>query len=47
MEVPCADKKAKYERMYLIPCSYKDYETACKNELPERWLSNYQKLIKS
>lgn len=44
MEVPCADKKAKFERMYLIPCTRKDYETACQGELPERWLSTYQKL---
>lgn len=46
MEVPCADKKAKYERNYLIPCSRKDYETACKDELPERWLTTYRKLEK-
>ncbi|MBO4281835.1 MAG: arginase family protein [Bacteroidales bacterium] len=46
MEVPYADKKAKFERMYLIPCTRKDYETACQGELPERWLSTYQKLEK-
>ncbi len=46
MEVPCADKKSKYERMYLIPCSKEDYETACMDELPERWLKTYQKLEK-
>lgn len=44
MEVPCSDKKSKYERMYLIPCSKEDYETACMDELPERWLKTYQKL---
>lgn len=46
MEVPCTDKKAKYERMYLIPCSEEDYETACRDELPERWLRTSQKLEK-
>ena len=44
MEVPSANKEVKYERMYLIPCNAKDYETACRNELPERWLAAYQKL---
>lgn len=44
MEVPSTGKKSKYERMYLIPCTPKDYETACRNELPERWLTNFQKL---
>ena len=44
MEVPSTNKKAKYERMYLIPCNKKDYEIACRNELPERWLANFQKL---
>lgn len=46
MEVPCRDKKTKFERMYLIPCSKEDYETACMDELPERWLKTYQKLEK-
>ncbi|MBO7465460.1 MAG: formimidoylglutamase [Bacteroidales bacterium] len=46
MEVPCADKKSRYERMYLIPCSAEDYQTACRDELPERWLKTYQKLEK-
>ena len=46
MEVPSTDKKAKYERMYLIPCSEEDYETACRDELPERWLRTSQKLEK-
>ncbi|MBO4402890.1 MAG: formimidoylglutamase, partial [Bacteroidales bacterium] len=44
MEVPCTHKKSRYEQMYLIPCSPKDYEAACRNELPERWLANFQKL---
>ncbi len=46
MEVPSADKKAKYERYYLIPCSRRDYDTACHGEIPERWNSTYIKLEK-
>ncbi|MBS1647165.1 MAG: formimidoylglutamase [Bacteroidetes bacterium] len=45
MEVPYPpDKKLKFERHTLIPCSYKDYETACKDEIPDRWWQTYQKL---
>ena len=46
MEVPYpANKKVKYERHHLVPCSYTDYETACKDEMPDRWWQTYQKLI--
>lgn len=46
MEVPYpASKKVKYERHHLVPCSYADYETACKDEMPDRWWQTYQKLI--
>ena len=40
-----ADQRAKYERHYLIPCSYKDYQTACDNDIPDRWWMVYQKLM--
>ncbi len=46
MEVPCPTKlKSKYERHYLVPCSYKDYQTAMKEEIPDRWWQAYQKLM--
>ncbi len=44
MEVPYPSNKAKYERHHLVPCSYKDYETAVNQELPERWWQALQKL---
>ncbi len=45
MEVPYPpDKNLKFERHTLIPCSYKDYEIACKDEIPDRWWQTYQKL---
>ncbi|MEO5946447.1 MAG: formimidoylglutamase, partial [Chitinophagaceae bacterium] len=28
-------EKLKFERHTLVPCSYKDYETACKDEIPD------------
>jgi len=46
MEVNCSkDQRLKYERHYLIPCSLKDYETACDNDVPDRWWQAYQKLM--
>jgi arginase family enzyme len=40
-----SDQKAKYERHYMIPCSYRDYQTACDNDIPDRWWMVYQKLM--
>lgn len=34
-----------YGRNCIIPCSYADYETASRGELPERWISTHAKLI--
>lgn len=46
MEVPVqTNLKSKYERHYLVPCSYQDYQTACKDDIPNRWWQVYQKLM--
>jgi len=46
MEVNCpTNLRHKYERHYLVPCSYKDYLTACENDIPDRWWQVYQKLM--
>jgi arginase family enzyme len=46
MEVPYPiQKKLKFERHCLVPCSYKDYEAATREEVPDRWWQSYQKLI--
>ena len=46
MEVPYpSHEKLKFERHALIPCSIRDYEIACKDEIPDRWWQTYQKLI--
>ena len=45
MEVPYpTSKNAKYERHYLVPCSYSDYEFAINNGMPDRWWQTFQKL---
>lgn len=45
MEIPYPPHKdLKFERHTLIPCSYKDYELAMNNEIPDRWWQTYQKL---
>ncbi|MDD4602740.1 MAG: formimidoylglutamase [Bacteroidales bacterium] len=46
MEIPLPmEQRIKYERHYLVPCSYKDYQTACENDIPDRWWMVYQKLM--
>ncbi len=45
MEIPYPPNKGlKFERHTLLPCSYKDYELAVNNEMPDRWWQTYQKL---
>lgn len=45
MEVPYPSNiSMKYKRHMMVPCTYHDYERACENELPDRWLLTYQKL---
>ncbi len=46
MEIPLPmEQRIKYERHYLVPCSYSDYQTACSNNIPDRWWMVYQKLM--
>jgi arginase family enzyme len=46
LEIPLpAEQRIKYERHYLVPCSYKDYQIACENDIPDRWWMVYQKLM--
>jgi arginase family enzyme len=44
MELPFGDKE-KFGRHQLVPCSFKDYEMACDQELPDRWMKAYTKLV--
>lgn len=46
MEVPCpAGLQTKYDRQFLVPCSYREYQAACQDEIPEKWLQVYQKFL--
>ncbi len=46
MEVPYPiEKKERYERHYLVPCSYKDYEIACQEDIPDRWWQALKKMV--
>jgi arginase family enzyme len=46
LEIPLpAEQRIKYERHYLVPCAYKDYQIACENDIPDRWWMVYQKLM--
>jgi hypothetical protein len=38
------DKRLKFERHYWVPCSYDEYQEACKDEMPDRWWQTFQKL---
>ncbi len=45
MDVPYpVNHQIKYERHHLVPCSYSDYETACNDEMPDKWWKTFQKL---
>ena len=46
LEIPLpAEQRIRYERHYLVPCSYRDYQIACENDIPDRWWMVYQKLM--
>lgn len=45
MEVPYPDGKSRYSRNSIVPCSYSDYQTAARGEVPERYISTLSKLI--
>jgi formiminoglutamase len=45
MEVPYSNGFQKYSRNSIVPCSYNDYQTAIKGEVPERYISTLAKLI--
>jgi formiminoglutamase len=44
MEVSQAQLGAKYARNTIVPCSYSDYQTATKGELPERYINALSKM---
>jgi formiminoglutamase len=45
IEVPYPNGRERYARNCIAPCSYSDYQTAVKGEIPERYISTLAKLI--
>jgi formiminoglutamase len=45
MEIPYAGGIEKYSRNSIVPCSYSDYQTAVKGEVPDRYISTLAKLL--
>lgn len=45
MEVPYPNGRERYARNSIVPCSYSDYQTAIKGEVPERYINTLAKLI--
>lgn len=45
MEVPYPKERNKQKGSYIVPCSYNDYQLALKDEIPDRWMRAYQKLL--
>jgi len=44
MEVPLGDRQRNQKKTQIIPCSYSDYQMACREEIPERWMKAQAKL---
>lgn len=44
MEVPVVNTKRNQKKFHIVPCSYNDYQLACSEEVPERWMKTYAKL---
>jgi formiminoglutamase len=45
MKLPMDPAMNRYAHQHLMPCSYKDYQQACNNEVPDRWWNSLQKLV--
>jgi len=45
MEIPQQNENQLYNRNFIVPCSYTDYELALTGEIPERWINMHTKLF--
>lgn len=43
MEIPHPKNHSENTFPIVVPCSYSDYQTACNNEMPDRWWRVFQK----
>jgi arginase family enzyme len=44
IEVPFFHIKTQQDKKYFLPCSKNDFDTACRDVVPERWWRTYHKL---
>jgi len=44
IEIPFFHIKTQQNKKYFLPCSKNDFDTACKDVVPERWWRTYHKL---
>jgi arginase family enzyme len=44
MEIPFFHIKTQQDKKYYLPCSKNNFDTACKDEVPDRWWQTYHKL---
>ncbi len=45
MEVPYPKERSNHKGIFLVPCSYTDYQLALTDEVPDRWMKAYHKLF--
>lgn len=45
MEVPYPKERTAHKGTFMVPCSYSDYQAALNDEIPDRWMRAYQKLL--
>lgn len=45
MEVPFPKERSMQKGTFMVPCSYSDYQAALNDEIPDRWMRAYQKLL--
>lgn len=45
LEIPNKGDKKTYNRNFIVPCSYADYQLAMEGEIPERWINMHAKLF--
>lgn len=45
MEVPYDKEKERFKRHHLVSCTYSDYQSACEGDVPDRWITAFEKLL--
>ena len=45
IKLPADGSRNRYISQHMLPCSYKDYQQACHNQVPERWWNAVHKMV--